>query len=40
MVDNKPFHIELDGTITLIENINVDRLADPYKKLDFDDKKT
>ena len=35
MVDNKAFHIELDGTLTIIENVNVEKLGEPYKKLKF-----
>ena len=39
MVDNKPYHIELDGTLTVIENVNVERLGDQYKKINFEDDK-
>ena len=39
LVDNKPYHIELDGTLTVIENVNVERLGDEYKKINFEDDK-
>ena len=37
MVDNKPYHIELDGTLTIIENVNTDKLGEPYRKINFED---
>jgi len=40
MVDNKPYHIELDGTLTIIENVNVERLGEQYKKINFEDDKS
>jgi hypothetical protein len=39
MVDNKPYHIEIDGTLTVIENVNVERLGEQYKKINFEDDK-
>jgi hypothetical protein len=28
MVDNKPYHIEIDGTLTVIENVNTEKLVE------------
>jgi hypothetical protein len=39
LVDGKPYHIELDGTVTLIENVNTEKLGSTYNKLNFQDDK-
>ena len=40
MVDNQPYHIEMDGSVTVIENVNTEKLGPEFKKPDFKDNKS